>query len=451
MVSLLEARRSGGEVALARRRPAAAAATRPGTLEDFPTEASRKLSYHSSFKASHVRCSASRARDLHGGVDCRRAISRSSGRRLNITTLRRWTQNSLRLLLIACLITTPEARPPPAASAGMRTANRAFLLSWEGPPNPSSQYGLQTDASEHQAAATGAAAGIPGAKVAFAFTWGDFPSYTPRPGFQSRYAKVSPKRSLLCVDDPPPPEVPPAYPMPPSPQPMPPSPAPPPPPPPPRPPQPPRAPFHPPPPPPPPPPRPLRPPRPPPPPSPDPPSPPPPPRPPSPSPPPPPPPPPPSPRPPSPPPSPPPPPFPPPFPPSPPLDFFQSSFPIWWEGATFNTETAKTDALAAWDADVCEQLLAIAPDRTLCDVYFNKYQMSYVTLTSLYSGQLLLYYMRIMLSTYPNIVFDTQFMQKYGIRKVHVYWNVPPPAKPPPPPPMLPPPPPPSPIPTQPG
>eukprot|EP00198_Chlamydomonas_reinhardtii_P002381 XP_001691717.1 predicted protein [Chlamydomonas reinhardtii] len=70
--------------------------------------------------------------------------------------------------------------------------------------------------------------------------------------------------------------------------------------------------------------------------------------------------------------------------------------------------------------------LAAASAETMCDVYFNRYQVSYVTLTSLYRGELLLYYMNAMLSTYSHFVFDSEFMGRYGITRVWVYWSMPP-------------------------
>lgn len=137
------------------------------------------------------------------------------------------------------------------------------------------------------------------------------------------------------------------------------------------------------------------------------------------------------------------------MPPSPPKDKMEVRFPVVWVAQTrFDYDTATPAQRKTWNNDACDQIIKAAPMYTSCVLYYNRHQISYVKLTTKFSGTLLTLFAAEMLANHPMEVFQEPFLDKYGITAVEVYMPEPfaslaaprppptaaPPATPPPPP-----------------
>ncbi len=62
-------------------------------------------------------------------------------------------------------------------------------------------------------------------------------------------------------------------------------------------------------------------------------------------------------------------------------------FPVVWVAQTrFDYDTATPAQRKAWNSDACDQMIKAAPMYTSCTLYYNRHQISYVKLTTKFSG-----------------------------------------------------------------
>lgn len=62
-------------------------------------------------------------------------------------------------------------------------------------------------------------------------------------------------------------------------------------------------------------------------------------------------------------------------------------FPVVWVAQTrFDYDTATPAQRKTWNNDACDQIIKAAPMYTSCVLYYNRHQISYVKLTTKFSG-----------------------------------------------------------------